>query len=314
MKKYKFFFYLFTILSFLNLSSSFSAIETSLIAKVGDKIISSYELKNKIKTLLFLNNQELNQSNINLAKNQALRILIDNKIKEEEINRYKLSFENNDILNKNLENIASSYNTDVKGLREMFNNNNLSFELYAKEIKTNLLWNNLIFELYGQKISLNENEVEKEIQDSLKNNDNLIEYKLAEIEILFEDENEKKEKIANIAKQIEILGFENSAKKFSEASTAQSGGNLGWINSKSLSEQILQLIKNMKPGEVTKPIIRSNNVLYLKLIEKKGVNLNKENLLSLRKKIINQKKSEYLDLFSNNHLLKIRNNKFIEIK
>ncbi len=314
MKKYKFFFYLFTILGFLNLSSSFSAIETSLIAKVGDQIISSYELKNKIKTLLFLNNQELNQSNINLAKNQALRILIDNKIKEEEIIKYKLSFKKNDILDKNLENIASSYSTDVKGLREIFNNNNLSFELYTSEIKTNLLWNNLIFELYGEKISLNENEVEKEIQDSLKNNNDLVEYKLAEIELSFENENEKKDKIANIAEQIKILGFENSAKRFSNSSTAQSGGNLGWINSKSLSEKISQLIKNMKPGEVTEPIIRSNNVLYLKLIEKKKVNLNEENLLSLRKKIINQKKSEYLDLFANNHLLKIRNNKFIEIK
>tara|TARA_B100000963_G_C22566016_1_gene643736 strand:- start:23 stop:967 length:945 start_codon:yes stop_codon:yes gene_type:complete len=314
MKKYKLFFYLFITVNFLNINLSFSAIETSLVAKVGDRIISSYELKNKIKTLLFLNNQELNQSNINIAKNQALRVLIDNKIKEEEIDKYKLSFKNDDLLNKNLQNIASNYNTDVKGLVEIFNNNGLNYELYAKEITTNLLWNNLIFELYGEKINLNDNEVEKEIQDVLKNNNDLVEYKLAEIELRFENENEKNKKIANIKEQIQILGFENSAKKFSVSSTAQSGGNIGWINSKSLSEQISQLMKDMKPGDVTKPILRPNNVLLLKLIEKKRVNLNKENLTSLRKKIINQKKSEYLDLFANNHLLKIRNNKFIEIK
>ena len=70
----------------------------------------------------------------------------------------------------------------------------------------------------------------------------------------------------------------------------------------------------MRPGDVSQPIIRSNNVLFLKLIDKKKIDLNNENLITLRKRIINQKKSEYLKLFANNHLLKIRNNKFIEIK
>ena len=314
MKKSLIFCKIFLILNFLNLNLETDAIETKLIAKVGDQIISSYVLENKIKTLLFLNNQELNQSNIDIAKNQALRMLIDNKIKKEEIDKYNFTFKKNDVLKKNLENIALSYNTNLNGLKKIFEENNINFEIYAEEIKMSLLWNNLIFQLYGNKVNLNEGEIEKEIQKIIKSNKDLVEYKLAEIEIFFNSESEKKNKISNILNQIKDLGFENSAKKFSVSSTAQNGGNLGWINSKSLSEEISNHVKNLNLGDVSKPIVRSNNILFLKLIDKKKINLDNENLDSLRKKIANQKKSEILDLFANNHLLKIRNNKFIEIK
>ena len=159
MKKSLIFCKIFLILNLLNLNLETDAIETKLIAKVGDQIISSYDLENKIKTLLFLNNQELNQSNIDIAKNQALRMLIDNKIKKEEIDKYNFTFKKNDVLKKNLENIALSYNTNLNGLKIF--ENNINFEIYAEEIKMSLLWNNLIFQLYGNKVNLNEEKLKK---------------------------------------------------------------------------------------------------------------------------------------------------------
>ena len=61
-----------------------------IIAKVENRIISSYDLKNKVKLILFLSNQELTQSNINSVKQPALRTLIDLKLKEEELSNLNL--------------------------------------------------------------------------------------------------------------------------------------------------------------------------------------------------------------------------------
>ena len=44
-------------------------------------------------------------------------MLIDNKIKKEEIDKYNFTFKKNDVL-KNLENIALSYNTNLNGLKK----------------------------------------------------------------------------------------------------------------------------------------------------------------------------------------------------
>jgi peptidyl-prolyl cis-trans isomerase SurA len=140
------------------------------------------------------------------------------------------------------------------------------------------------------------------------------EYKLSEIEILINDSLENKNKIAQIQQQIKDMGFENAAMKFSISATASEGGDLGWINSKSLSEQILTIISKLKVNEISKPIITMDKLLFLKLIDKKKIKIKENNLDTIREKIINEKKNEYLQLFSNNHLSKIKNNKFINVK
>ena len=85
MKKKKFFIKIFIVFLFFQEISLLAAVENTIVANIGNQIISSYELKNKIKTILFLSKQELNQKNINLAKQQAIRSLIDSKIKEQEL-------------------------------------------------------------------------------------------------------------------------------------------------------------------------------------------------------------------------------------
>ena len=44
--------------------NSNALIKNKVIAKIDNEIISAYELKNKIKTILILSNQEINQQNI----------------------------------------------------------------------------------------------------------------------------------------------------------------------------------------------------------------------------------------------------------
>ena len=70
----------------------------------------------------------------------------------------------------------------------------------------------------------------------------------------------------------------------------------------------------MKVGEISKPIKQTNSSIMLKLIEERKVTVNKLNLEELRARIINSKKNEVLDLYSNNHLSKLKSNSLIKIK
>ena len=78
------------ILFCLNIETNSLASSTKIVAQVEDSIISSYELKNKIKIILFLSKQNLSQENINLVKNKALRELIDYKLKENQIIKFNI--------------------------------------------------------------------------------------------------------------------------------------------------------------------------------------------------------------------------------
>ena len=311
MKKKNYLLLLFFIF-FVKIASSNASIQNKIIATVNNEIVTSYELKNKIITSLILNNKELNQENINGFKNQSLKALISMKIKKDELVKYGLL--NADIdTTKFLENIAKKYSVNISEFKKIFLDNNLSYNLYLSEIKIELSWQKLIYQLYGNKLNINEKEIDEELKKIINNQKDIIEYKLSEIEVQVDDNEKKESLVEKIKSQINKDGFRDTAIKYSMSSTALEGGEIGWVNSKSLSNNISNIISNMKLKEVSKPILQDNAILFIKLEEIRKLNPLKINSEETKNRIMNQKTNEILNLFSNSHLSKIRNNASIEL-
>ena len=112
--------------------------------------------------------------------------------------------------------------------------------------------------------------------------------------------------------QINRIGFENTAIKYSTSLSALEGGGLGWIASQALSNIILNTVKEMQPGDISSPIFQSETALFIKLLDKRKININDISLEKMKTQIINQKKSELLSLFSNSYLSKIKNTTLIQ--
>ena len=77
----------------------------------------------------------------------------------------------------------------------------------------------------------------------LENQNNSFEFKLSEMISINNGNLDKK--IDEIKKSINDIGFEETAKKFSNSSSAINNGDLGWINSNILSKKYLKLLKNL---------------------------------------------------------------------
>ena len=242
----------FLIIFALSHNLAIANIKEKIIAQVESEIISSYELKNKIKTLLFLSNEEFNQSNVNATQKIAIQSLINIKLKKIEVTNYKVKTSDENWSNY-LNTIANKYNTDKDGLKKLFNQNGIDFEKYIDELKIEFKWQQLVFNLYKDKINLDKKEIEFELNEIIKSRKDVIEYNLAEIEIPKKDNINDKEEIEEIMSQISKNGFENTATKFSIASSALEGGNLG-INSSSLSQKISQILNNMNIGKFQNPL------------------------------------------------------------
>ena len=303
------------IIILLNIgTNSFASTKNKIIVSVENQIISSYELKNKIKTMLFLSNQNLSQKNIDFTKQIALQQLIDYKLKKNQITKFNIKSDNNIQINNHLESLSSKYKTNIDGMKKIFKNNNLDFELYVNEIETEFNWQKLIFRTFRDKITLDKSEIDNELNDLLETKSNLQEYELSEIEISLKNNSDDKNTIREVNNQIEKIGFEKTAVKYSMSTTSLDGGKIGWINSKSLSKKILTILDKMKIGDISEPIIQTNTATIIKLLDKKTINLNETDMDELRKKIVNNKKNELLSLYSNNYLSKIKNNALIEIR
>ena len=290
-----------------------SELKSNIIATVDNQIITSYELKNKIKTNIILNNEELNQENINKLKSASLKNLINSRLKKKELINANLL---NDKINTDefVSRISKNYADNLEDFKKMFEINNLSYDFYEEEIKIELAWQKLIFSIYGNKVKIDEKEVNEELKKIVDNQKNLIEYKLSELEIQITKDKEINQTINEIQNLIKKEGFENTAIKYSVSLTAMDSGSLGWVNAKSLSDKILNIVNNLKIGGVSEPIFQSETILFIKLNDKKKLDLNKINIVEIKNKIINQKQNEVLNLFSSSHLSKIRNSASIELK
>ena len=124
----------------------------------------------------------------------------------------------------------------------------------------------------------------------------------------------EKKIISNILNEIKENGFENTAQKLSISNTSSKNGNLGWINTKTLSKRIFNIINKMKINEVSKPIMQSDMILFLKLNDERNVSVSNLDKEKLRNNILIQKQNEIFNLYSISHLSIIKNKYLVEYK
>ena len=127
-----------------------------------------------------------------------------------------------------------------------------------------------------------------------ENKTNNKEFRLSEIVVNFNNQSEKDKKINELSDQIRKIGFDKALLKYSESINKDNLGDLGWMSSKSLSKNILSALKNLNIGDVSKPIIISNTVLFLKIKDIRNVGFNKENIENIKTRILNTKKIKCL--------------------
>ena len=300
-----FFFLIFFLNGILN-----AKIENKIIVKVGNEVITSFEIKNKILRTLILNNSNINQENIDKLKEQVLDNLINIKLKENELKKTNVEIDTNRI-NEYLSKISSN---DIAKLKNLFIQNNVSFELFIDELKTEFRWQKFIYQKYSKKIEVNENSLNDEIETLLKDQLEVKEVNLSEIQLLNNQNINNKKFMQNIFDEIKNNGFENTALKFSVSSSSSEKGNLGWINIKTLSKSIYDLVSDMRPGDISKPIIQSNNILLIKLNKERKVSRTDLDKDEMKKRLIKQKENELFNLYSISHLSIIKNKYFVEYK
>ena len=174
-----------------------------------------------------------------------------------------------------------------------------------KKITIDALWNELIIQKYESQVSINEAKIKKEILKNSKIQSK--EYQLSEIIFEIKRKEEIERKYNEVVKSINEIGFENSAVTYSFSESAKIGGDIGWINENSLNNNIKKNINGLKVGAFTKPIILSNGILILKLINTKNseTTIDIENEL---KNAINYERNRQLNQYSKIYYNKIKKN------
>ena len=293
--KYNFLILLFS--SFIN--SQINALENKIVLKIDNNIITSIDIENEAKYL-----KVLNPKLKNLDKDKIFEIakksLVRENIKMIETSKYQRQNLDEKYLENIMRNIYEGIGIEsMEEFLDYISNYNINIETIKKKLEIEANWNRLIYQKFNPKLKIDK----KKIKDEIKLNKSFTNsYFLYEILFSAKKSDEANDKYNKIIESIKKDGFENAASIFSISDSGKTGGQLGWINERSLSKKILKEISKIEKNEITKPILIPGGflILYIKDIKKikKEIDIEKEFTLMV-KYLQNQQLNQYSNIYFN---------------
>ena len=281
----------------LNTEQLSSQIDNSIIITVGNYPITRLDLAKEMKIIAVLSKIRINEENKKQVKDLAVQSLVKRSIKKSEIERLKITQFNKKDVDFQISNISKNLGLEKEDFKMYLQQNNIKYEDISERFEIDLKWNSAIFKLYKNKITLNTIEIEDKINSEVEKVKLSKSVLLSEIQVNVFSENLESTK-NNVLSEIKEVGFDKAAIKLSISNSAKDGGNIGWINENKLSKTIYEGIKNLKKGEISKPIILEETMI---IILKKDEKNNSFNLENIKNNIVKQEKMKKLEMFSNSH-------------
>ena len=254
-------FFLFFFSNILKAESNFY-----IVTKVDNEIITNVDIVHEANYMIALNN-DLKKIDKKSLVNLARESLVREKIKKIEILKNESSLTVKDEI---LEGIIQNYYKKLKlenlsEFKDYLARYNLKLQDIKEKLIIEILWNKRVYYNYKNLLNINVEKLKKQVEDNKDNNNEIIKYLLSEILFSIESKDNFEKKNNEIREKIEKNGFKTAANIYSISSTANFGGRIGLVAENRLSKKIVNEIKSIKKGQVTKTIDVANGFLILKL-------------------------------------------------
>ena len=282
----------------------------NIVARIDDQIITNIDVEKEINYLIAINN-ELQTIEYSEMRKFAEESLIKEVIKKKELEKhYELNVKN-DYLENYIVNFYNKINLNsIEEFEVYLSQYDLEIDEVRSKFEVEVIWNEFIYTNYKEQLNIDIEAIKKKVnKKKIKTNS----YLLSEILFQIKDKGESRSKYQEIINSINKIGFVNTANIYSISTSSKSSGDIGWINEGQLSKKIHNSIKELKVGDISKPIIVPGGMLVLKVNDKKKENLDFDKEEEL-KKIIAYEKNKQFNRFSLIHYNKIKFNSKINEK
>lgn len=225
-------------------------------AVVNDDIISVLDLAMRVQLAIVAAGVEDTQEVRNRLMPQVLRGLIDERLQIQEAERLDISVSDVQVAGA-LEVIAQQNNMTEGQFLTMLRDRGVIPTTLIDQIRAQIAWQNVIQRRIRPNVDISIEEVE-EVANRLSAKRGAIERRVAEIFVPVETAAKEAEALNNANRLLDELrrgaNFAGLARQFSQSGTASLGGDLGWVQDGELEEELNQVLAQMGPGEISRPI------------------------------------------------------------
>jgi len=228
----------------------------AVAAIVNEVVITTYDLRQRMQMMLLTAGGRVPIEARAQLQRQALRDLVEEKLKLQEAKEYELEATPEEI-EQELVNLAAKSNLPRDAFVEVLETNGISIKLLEEQIKAGILWPQLVQGRFRDRIRVNDDEVENTL-DRMRADISLNQFRISEICIPVDDPSQAQQYYQGGMQLIEQMRagvpFSVVAKQFSACTTAAVGGDVGWVRAGELPPELDAAIRELPAGSVTNPI------------------------------------------------------------
>ena len=293
-----------------------------IVAVVNNDLISLEELNIQVKPYLEKINAmgyppDKERQMIFKVREDVLNQMIDQKLTEQEIARYKIAASDKEV-DMAIERIKKANSLTDEALRQALAKEGVTYEEYRKRTKEHILRSSLVNREIKSKVVITKEDI-KAYYDSHPDLYGFEEkYRLANVMIKYPESPDPSSRMQTQQKMTDILralkagkSIEEVIQTFSDSTARVQGGELETFSPSSLDLKIREALKDLKPGQYTGVIETDYGYQIFCLLDRiKTASKSLEDASSeienkLYKDIVDQKFSKWLEELQSRSLIKI---------
>lgn len=260
----------------LNLPSTlttFGKVEPTLrkaTAIVNGEIITGTDVDQRLALIVLANGNQIQPEEKERLRVQVLRNLIDETLQIQEAKANKIDITNDDV-DRTYGRVSQNFKRSPQQMSEYLRTIGSSDRSIRRQILAEAAWSRLL----RRKVEVNVSDAEVNgIIERLKAARGTSEYRVGEIFLSATPENSQEvfNNGRRIIEQVRQGGsFQAYARQFSEASTAVTGGDLGWVRAAQLPDALAQAVQEISIGQIAGPIQIPGGFSILYLLDSRKV-------------------------------------------
>jgi peptidyl-prolyl cis-trans isomerase SurA len=227
-----------------------------IAAVVNDDVISAFDLSARTMLIIVLSKLPRNQQTVERLEPQVLRMLIDEKLKLQEAERLGIQVSQQE-LESTLAHIEKSNKFAPGKLISTLESLGIGIDSLLSEAKSNIAWSQIIPKKYGSNVEVTDEDITAALNEATERQ-NQPQYLLSEIVLPFDNPSKSLEVRKQAQQLIQELKngakFDSLARAFSQAPSAPNGGAGDWIRLDQLPEALAQVVRTMRPGQISTEI------------------------------------------------------------
>ena len=145
-------------LSQIGLASEIENPTNRIEVLVNDKIITNYDIIQRIKISAIIRGINITDQNFNTITNSVTDELIDEKLKIEKVREYEIDITTDEYKNHE-KRFLENFNYSKSEMQKIFLSNNVSYKSFKSYLEIDLKWQKLIYGLYLRVTSVTDTEI-----------------------------------------------------------------------------------------------------------------------------------------------------------